>query len=353
MTDDSCETDDGAQASLDDLAVLVERERTGEAIAALRSEGIYDGDRHVRDAEDGMVSIPVTNSPEYLDVHDVVRQVDPDYRVVTLEDRLREQGFTDDELKRVPNSWATIGDVILVRFDDCPRRDVVAEELRDLQGADTVLARKGIHGEHREPDVEIIAGSGDTETVHREHGTAYALDLAEVMFSPGNKAERARMGEIVSEGETVLDMFAGVGYFALPMARAGATVTAIERNPTAFRYLVENAPLNDVESRLRPIRADCRDAISSFVEAGESFERVVMGYYDAHEYLDSALAVVDSDGIIHLHEATPDAVVPDRPVDRLTTAAASLDRAVEVLDVHHVKTHSEGVSHVVVDARIA
>jgi tRNA wybutosine-synthesizing protein 2 len=30
-------------------------------------------------------------------------------------------------------------------------------------------------------------------------------------------------------------MFAGIGYFTLPMARAGATVTAVEHNPTSFR----------------------------------------------------------------------------------------------------------------------
>jgi tRNA wybutosine-synthesizing protein 2 len=232
-------------------------------------------------------------------------------------------------------------------------------------GADTVLARGGINGEHREPDVTVVAGEGDTETVHREHGTEYAMDLAEVMFSPGNKAERARMGESVREGERVLDMFAGIGYFTLPMARAGAHVTAIERNPVAFQYLLENAMRNGVADQVEPYRADNRDVLGSY--DGADFDRVVMGYYDAsepcseasqtesgqsYEFLPEALGVVRPGGTLHMHEATPEALVPDRPVGRLEEAADRAGRSVDVLDVREIKGYSEGVAHVVVDATV-
>jgi len=231
---------------------------------------------------------------------------------------------------------------------DAPRPDEVGEALLALHAnADTVLARRGIDGERREPDVEVLAGDGDTETVHTEHGTRYALDLAEVMFSPGNKAERARMGETVGDGERVFDMFAGVGYFTLPMARAGARVTATEINPAAFRYLLENAKLNDVQERVDLYRADCRD-VADTVAA----DRVVMGYYDAYEYLEAALSALEPGGVLHMHEATPEALVYDRPIDRLEAAAAERDRTVEVLDRRRVKGYSEGVAHVVLDARV-
>ena len=335
------------------LAAVVERERTESAITTLCDEGVYDDSRRIREGEDGTVELPVTAPPSETAVLDVVRQVDPEPRGTDLVALLTDRGWDDEEIDRAPSSWAVVGDVVLVRFpDDCPRPAEVGEALLELQGADTVLARQGIEGPHREPDVEVPAGSGDTETVHVEHGTKYALDLAEVMFSPGNKAERVRMGEVVEPGERVLDMFAGIGYFALPMARAGAAVTAVERNPAAFRYLVENAPLNDVASNVRPIRADCRDAVDSFVEARETFERVVMGYYDAYEYLDAALAVVAPDGTIHLHEATPEAELPDRPVSRLEQAADEEGRTVDVEEVRRVKSYSEGVWHVVVDAAV-
>jgi tRNA wybutosine-synthesizing protein 2 len=162
-------------------------------------------------------------------------------------------------------------------------------------------------------------------------------------------------------GERVFDMFAGVGYFTLPMARAGADVTAVEVNPTAFRYLVENAVLNGVEDRISAFRADCRD-----VEV-DGVDRVVMGYYgvsdgqsagrgtrshEAHEYLDAALPALRPGGVLHLHEATPEAELWDRPVSRLRGAADRHGRTVDVLDRRVVKSHSPGVEHVVVDARV-
>jgi tRNA wybutosine-synthesizing protein 2 len=337
------------------LAAVVRKPDAEAAIDALRDAGVYDDERSVRERDADTVEVPVTGAPDHDLVVETVRQRDPDYRPRGLPALLRERGFSEDEVERAPGSWAVVGSVILVRFGDCDRRAEVGDALLDLHGeTDTVLARGGVAGEHREPDVEVVAGEGDTETVHIEHGTRYALDLAEVMFSPGNKAERARMGEVVEQGERVLDMFAGVGYFALPMARAGGDVTAVERNPAAFQYLLENAVLNGVEDRVTPMRADCRDAVAARVARGDApfAERVVMGYYDAHEYLDAALDALDSGGVLHLHEATPEPLVWERPVSRLTDAADERGREVEVLDRRVVKTHSEGVQHVVVDARL-
>jgi tRNA wybutosine-synthesizing protein 2 len=92
-----------------------------------------------------------------------------------------------------------------------------------------------------------------------------------------------------------------------------------------------------------------------------------MGYFDAseprsedsqtasgpsYEYLDSALDALAPGGTVHMHEATPEDLVSDRPVERLETAGAELGRTVEVRDRRRVKGYSEGVAHVVVDAEV-
>jgi tRNA wybutosine-synthesizing protein 2 len=342
------------------LSAVVEKPRAQAAIGSLRAEGVYDDDRSVYECGSETVAIPVTEPPAETVVLEVIREAGRP-RLRTLADHLRERGWSDDELDRAPGSWAVIGSVVLLAVGDAPRPAEVGDALLAMHGeADTVLAREGISGKHREPSVTVLAGEGDTETVHREHGTAYALDLAAVMFSPGNKAERARMGEVVAPDERVLDMFAGIGYFTLPMARAGARVTAVERNPAAFEYLVENAVRNGVQATVETYRADCRDVVAGGLagdgdgDAGASFafDRVVMGYYDAHEYLECALSALVPGGTLHLHEATPEALVPDRPVERLCEAAHRQGRAVEVLETRTVKGYSEGVAHVVVDARV-
>ena len=344
--------DDGSSPATDAslaLAAVVRKPESEATIAALQAEGVYDESRKVRERDDETVELPVTDPPDDTAVLDVVEQVEPEPRLPDLDAHLCERGWTDDEIERAPKSWAVVGSVVLVTFaDDCPDREAVGEALLDLHGeADTVLAHEGVSGDHREPSVSVVAGAGDTETVHTEHGTRYALDFAEVMFSPGNQAERVRMGEVVESGERVFDMFAGIGYFTLPMARAGAEVTAAERNPAAFRFLIENAMLNDASERVSAFRADCRE-----VEISPPADRVVMGYYEAHEYLDAALAALKPGGIVHMHEATPEDLLWDRPVSRLREAASERGREVKILDRRKVKSHSEGVWHVVVDARV-
>ena len=335
-----------------DLAVIVEKTETQAAIDALQQEGIYDSTRSVEPYGEDRVAVPVVEAPERA--VEEVRSIELPRRERGLDDLLVDRGFSAAEIAAAPGSWAVIGSVILADFGDvsaekrlsADRREAVGEALLDLHGeADTVLARGGIDGTCRDPNGEVVAGTGETETVHVEHGTKYALDLAEVMFSPGNKAERARMGEIVDPDERVFDMFAGIGYFALPMARAGAEVTAAEIDPESYRLLVENAMLNGVTENFRAVLGDCRDVETTA-------DRVVMGYYEAVEYLDSALDALVSGGTVHLHEATPEGLFPERPIERLEAAITTTDRSVEVFETHVVKSHSAGVVHGVVDARV-
>jgi tRNA wybutosine-synthesizing protein 2 len=334
-----------------DLAALVSKPRTQEAIDALRAEGVYDPTRSVDAYDDERVAIPVIEAPTET-VVDETSEIDLPTRERGLEDVLAARGASEETIAAAPSSWAVVGSIVLVDFGDvsaeatldADERETVGEALLELHGnADTVLARGGVSGTRREPSPDVVAGAGETETVHVEHGTKYAVDFSRVMFSPGNKAERARMGEVVAPGERVFDMFAGIGYFTLPMARAGAEVTAAEINPESYRLLVENARLNDVTDRIEAILGDCRDVETTA-------DRVVMGYYDAHEYLGAALDALVSGGTLHLHEATPEPLFPERPVDRLKAAAEAVGRSVTVRDTRVVKSHSEGVVHGVVDA---
>ncbi|PGF15883.1 SAM-dependent methyltransferase [Natrinema sp. CBA1119] len=356
------------------LAVIVEKPRAETTIESLRAEGVYDNSRRVREDGPERVSLPITEPPTETQVLEVVKQLEPEPRNTDLEDLLADRGWSDADLESVPGSWAVIGSVILVTVpEDCPDEEALAEALLELHGeADSVLADEGIEndgtaGTYREPRIRLIAGDDDTETIHAEHGTRYGLDPAKVMFSPGNQTERARMGELGSEDEHVFDMFAGIGYFTLPLARGGSRVTATEINPTAFRYLLENAVLNDVGDRVDAYMTDCRD-LASEIDA----DRVIMGYYgssdssdgdgngemdhgtrtdEAHDFLPDALEALVPGGVVHYHEATPESRLWDRPLERLAAAADEAGRELAVLEKRRVKSHSAGVDHVVVDAR--
>lgn len=72
------------------------------------------------------------------------------------------------------------------------------------------------------------------------------------MFSAGNITEKLRVASCKCEGETVVDMYAGIGYFTLAyLVHAGAShVHACEWNPDAVEALTRSLELNSVSERV-------------------------------------------------------------------------------------------------------
>ncbi len=333
------------------LAAVVERSRAEAATGALRAEGVYDDTRSLFECGPETVALPVTRPPVATDVRRVVVD-ETQTGSTTLSELLRERGWSEAELEQAPESWAVVGGVVLVRVADCPRPAAVGKALLALVGgADTVLARESVGGPRGEPEPTVLAGEGDTETVHHEHGIEYALDLSDVMFSPDG-TERVCTGERVTDGEHVLDTSAGAGSLTLPMARGGATVTAVERDTAAFPYLVENVVRNGVADSVETYRADCRAVIEGFAP-GKEFDRVVVGHHETQQSLADVLGVLAPGGTVHLHATTPDRHLPERPARRVRRAATATDRAVDSMEIRRVGRDSEGISRIVVDAVVA
>jgi tRNA wybutosine-synthesizing protein 2 len=238
-----------------------------------------------------------------------------------------------------------IGDILVIKGDiENP------EKLLETPGVKRIVKLGRISGLKREPDVEVIIGDG-TETIHRENKCSFKLDVSRIMWSKGNTTERKRMSTIAKQGETIVDMFAGIGYFSIPMAvhSKPSKIYSIEINPISYGYLCENVHLNKVEDILEPILGDCRE-----IAPRSMADRVLMGYIgNTNEYLDVAMDVLKEGGIIHYHESVPDKLKFIRPVERINEAAMAADREmVEIVNKRIIKPYSPGVYHVVVDAKI-
>jgi len=267
----------------------------------------------------------------------------------TLSDLLVDR-FSKNELKLLPRGWQILGDIIILSISpslENRKREIGEALLKFYPRCKTVLRMKRISGPHREPDVEIIAGDG-TETVHKENGCKFKLDAARIMFSPGNLDERKRMSTL-GKDETIVDMFAGIGYFSIPMAvhSRPKKIISIEINPLAYRYLCENVGLNKVDDVIQPVHGDC--AIKT--PAGIA-DRVIMGSFEAFRYLIQGINALKPNGTLYYHETTPEKLVFDRPIKRITDTATKLGRTVNVQKCRKVKKYSPGVWHVVVDAQV-
>lgn len=242
--------------------------------------------------------------------------------------------------------WKRIGDILILdsKFQYDSYQDL--ENLSKKHNVKTIMKIDHIQGTKREPVYNIIYGS-ETETINKENGCLFKLDLAKVMWSKGNNNERLRIAKLVEDDEVVLDMFAGIGYFSIPIGvhSNAKQIYSIEINPNSYFYLNENIKLNKLDN-VTPILGDCKIHAPKY-----KADRIVMGYVKTtHHYLDVAINSLNGGGILHYHETVPEKLMKTRPVDRIISQAG--DRDVEILKINKIKKYAPGVEHIVVDARI-
>ncbi len=255
----------------------------------------------------------------------------------------------------LPRGYQRLGDVLVLRLPEAlaPYSREVAEAYREELGVRNVLALDGGHeGEFRHPRIRSLLPGEGTETLHREAGLLWELDAAEVMFSPGNRHERERMAGLVRSGERVCDLFAGIGYFTLPMARRGSSCRfwAVEKNPVAFGYLVRNLARNGLSGRVRALLGDNRDMELPLA----SFDRVVMGYLPSSlPFLPRAVGLLDpGGGYVHAHLLAGSRDPVGEALEAFHRAAEQMDAEVLESVWHPVKAYGPGRVHGVVDARL-
>ena len=256
----------------------------------------------------------------------------------------------------MPAGYQRLGRVLLLRL---PKRlgpyfGTIGRAWQAELGVSTVLAVVGpVAGEYRVPQVERIAGT-ETETEVVEHEIRWRFDAARLMFAAGNRTERRRAGTLVRPGETVVDLFAGIGYFAIPAARAGRAerVFAVEKNPVALEYLRTNVALNEVVDRVAIVPGDNRWVSLPDHEA----DRVFLGYLPSSiPWIPRAIRLLrPAGGWIHIHTTVEARGARPKAIAHAERALArSGARLLEPLFAREVKPYGPGRTHVVVDAHAA
>jgi tRNA (guanine37-N1)-methyltransferase len=221
-------------------------------------------------------------------------------------------GVIPEEKQRyLRDSFDVIGDIAVVTIP--PEladygQDIALAVMSLRRNIRTVLAKSspGLR-DGRVPGYDFLVGSS-TVTEHREFGYRYRLDLSEVFFTGRLSTERRRVAGHVEPGERVLAPFCGVGPFVIPAADRGASVTAVENNPAAVRWLRENLALNRVEGRVRVLASD---AFSLSDPAGAPFDRLICPTpYGRDEILDVLVPMVREGGMLHFYTFKGDRQIP-------------------------------------------
>jgi tRNA (guanine37-N1)-methyltransferase len=205
-----------------------------------------------------------------------------------------------------PSSFDIIGHIAIIEVPERLKRKkkIIAKVIMELnKHIKTVLEkaseRKGVY---RIRKYRFLAGEKNFETIHKEYGCVFKLDPTKVYFSPRELTERQRIASQVKENEVVMVMFAGVGPYAIQIAKKQPKVKeviAIEINPVAVKYAKENVLLNKVQDKVKVIEGDVREKCKDFYG---KCDRVVMPLpKGAEDFLDIAVKCLKNKGYIHFY----------------------------------------------------
>nr|CCC93493.1 conserved hypothetical protein [Trypanosoma congolense IL3000] len=317
--------------------------------------------------------------------------------------KVQEQGLhvsPDEMIKLFPRHFERIGRVVIVKLNPGIPRDAFApcagafaETFSPLVIDVVLLDSRGIVGELREPQLDVlwkkdislfagqklqrdvknlIAGSPGftsndvtilesctkslTFTTHIENGVRYSLDVCKVMFCSGNGTERMHFAALKAKDEVVVDMFAGIGYFTLPLAMKGGVkvVHALEKNKHSALFLIFNAVQNKVNGL---ISVHCGDNRVVGSELCGCCDRVIMGYIPSCEnFLPRAVSFLRQSpcgapvGTVHYHFLAPRKYAPELIMEhlRLSLGGATASSA-QIGSVRVVKSYAPRRFHCVAD----
>lgn len=254
----------------------------------------------------------------------------------------------DNELDLLPRSYQILGNVLLIKLNEKiyrHRRKIGKEIMGLIPYVKSVILIKRIKGVERTPETEVISGSKNTETIHKEHGCLFCLDAAKLMFSKGNKFERIRMAHKIRKTDVVVDMFAGVGYWTIICAKRAKKVYSIEINPLALRYLNENIKINRLNNVV-VIKGDCRKHSSKLRNKAD---KIIMGYFNSKEFFPHALKIAKKGCVIFYHDIVKKG---DESKLKEELKVLSGEKRLRFFSTRRVKSYAPGINHIVFDIKV-
>eukprot|EP00041_Stephanoeca_diplocostata_P012559 m.210255 g.210255 ORF g.210255 m.210255 type:complete len:451 (-) comp19003_c0_seq3:650-2002(-) len=232
------------------------------------------------------------------------------------------QGLKDvpELLHDIPRKWEAHGDLILIpktAFTQRKWREAVPElwkVVAEALGASKLARKADIDpGLKRQSRVKLLFGESG-RVVHKDNGVLYSYDVTKCMFSSGNITEKIRVAAFPCEGQVVVDLYAGIGYFTLPyLVKANAAhVHACEWNEHAVEALRQNLILNKVSDRCTVYAGD-----NAVVAPAGVADRVNLGLIPSSEKgwpVACRALRQDTGGWLHVHDNVT-VPVPETKVD--------------------------------------
>lgn len=188
------------------------------------------------------------------------------------------------------SSFSQVGHIVHVNLRDkvLPFKQIVGQVLLDnVPNCKSVVNKlNSIDNVYRNFLLELLAGEENYQALVKENGVSFEFDFSKVYWNSRLSTEHERIVQSVQPNDIVYDVFAGVGPFAVPIAKKKqCRVLANDLNPDSAKWLEHNKKLNKIGSNLEVFNKDAKDFIleeirvdleKELIREGKRTLRVVM-----------------------------------------------------------------------------
>lgn len=244
-----------------------------------------------------------------------------------------------------------IGNIAILPLFTKNSRKIAGKILKDNKHLKSVYIKAGkISGRLRKNNLKFILGEKTTETIHRESGCMFKLDIEKCYFSPRLSNDRIDVCRQIKPGEKVLVMFGGVGPCPIVFAKNSKAqeVYSVELNKIATKYALENVKLNKL-SNVKIIQGDVKKVlprmkikfdmseingkISEHAQKQRAvFDRIMMARPQLKDdFLDCALKVSEKGTIIHFHDFLKESEMPKASFEKIKNACKKAKKKFKIL----------------------
>ena len=256
-------------------------------------------------------------------------------------------------------SYDIIGDIAIIKT----RKEIlhqiksIAEKiLREHKNVKVVCLNRGVKGEFRTRDLEIIAGEKRTVTTHVEYGVKIEVDVSKCFFTPRLAYERMRVAKQVKNDQIVVDMFTGVAPFALIIAKYAnpKIIYAIDKNPYAIKFAYKNVSRNKLLHKIELIEGDAKEVVKNLYRKGVKADHVVMNLpFSAYTFLEDALLLLSEDAtmMIHYYDIVDKENIEDR-AGQIEETLLKRKVSTKIKNLRMIKTYSPREVYIGMDIEV-
>ena len=251
-----------------------------------------------------------------------------------LKDLLKEKKIVPEKhIDEVVNSFDIIGDIAILNIPKKLEKleKSIAWTIKRFHPQINVVAKKTsiIKGKYRKRELKVLVGNKKTTTTYLESGITMNMDLAKVFFTPRLSHERLRIANLVKPKENIMVLFAGIGPFALVIARKkpSSKVWAIELNPDAYKYMEENIRINRL-TNIIPVKGDVKKVLPKIKE---KFNRIIAVLpKSAFDFLDVILKAAAKGTIVHFYVIMHENDVKTK-LEKIKKAGKKFNKKIKIL----------------------